>query len=377
MRSMPRHAHLTPAAPRKLLEPAAGIGRSTWLVSPAFDVWFLANVGWVLAFLPGFLSAERTPHIEFWQVYFLTTPHRWITLFLVAADPDRRAGRARLFAAMAVAALVVVAGVRWASGGFLCLLLVDYVWNAWHFAAQHAGILRMYARKAGGGHPRLETWSLRATVFYTSIRLAGWSYGWTESWPAAQHGLALVDLAMCAPVVLLLAVELRRRPWTRPGKLAYLLSVSGLYLSLLLAVSRNWTTLVLSLTAAAAAFHAVEYLAVVTHYAQRRRTHGSRGLFRRMAQAWGLVLAAYVVLFGLMANVADLWSHEIWLAINLWAAGLHYAYDGLIWKLRAPPTAEALGVEIRGGTQAKIAPAGRTRKPNGTPQPEPISADAR
>ena len=31
--------------------------------------------------------------------------------------------------------------LRLVSGGFLCLLLIDYVWNSWHFAAQHAGIL--------------------------------------------------------------------------------------------------------------------------------------------------------------------------------------------------------------------------------------------
>jgi hypothetical protein len=29
--------------------------------------------------------------------------------------------------------------------------MIDYVWNAWHFGSQHAGGLRMYARKVGGG----------------------------------------------------------------------------------------------------------------------------------------------------------------------------------------------------------------------------------
>jgi hypothetical protein len=28
---------------------------------------------------------------------------------------------------------------------------------------------------------------------------------------------------------------------------------------------------------------------------------------------------------------------------NIWAAFLHYAYDGMIWKLRRPETAKALG----------------------------------
>jgi hypothetical protein len=353
-------------------EPEGRARCASWIVSPAFDLLFLVNAGWVLAFLPGFLSAERTPHIEFWQIYFLTTPHRWITLLLVATDPDRRLGRGKLFAAMAVMALVVVSAVRWASGGFVCLLLIDYVWNAWHFAAQHAGILRMYSRKCGGGHPRLETWCLRATVFYTSLRLAGWSTGWTEAYPTARSGLTILDVVMSLPVVLLFAVELIARPWRRPGKMAYLTSVSTMYLSLLASVALGWTTLILSLTAAAAAFHAIEYLAVVSHYAQRRRTHGAPSLFSKMARAWGSMLALYVILFGMLAQMADVWSHEIWLGVNLWAAGLHYAYDGMIWKLRAAPTAQTLGVELPARESA--APPSRKLATAGTP--ELVSATA-
>src|SRR5437899_982418 len=114
----------TPSAPRM-----AG-----WIVSPAFDLLFLANLPWLLALLPGFVAAEGTPHIAFWQLYFLTTPHRWITLFLVALDPDRREGRSGRFVALALLGLVTVAGVKLAPGGFGCLLLVDYLSNCWHFA---------------------------------------------------------------------------------------------------------------------------------------------------------------------------------------------------------------------------------------------------
>ena len=256
--------------------------RSTWIVSPGFDLLFLTNAWWLLALLPGFLSAERTPHLEFWQIYFLTTPHRWITLFLVAADPDRRAGRNKLFAAIAVVTLGVVVAVRLGTGGFLCLLLVDYVWNSWHFAAQHAGILRMYVRASRRTPDRnSKRGACASIVFYTSLRLAGWSTGWTEDLPAAQSILSALDIAMTAPVLTLLVAEFTRRPWARPGKVAYLASVAGLYLALLAAVALGKTTLVLSLTTAAAAFHAVEYLAVVTHYAQRRRTQGSRGCSAR------------------------------------------------------------------------------------------------
>ncbi len=324
----------------------------SWIVSAGFDALFLVNAWWLLALLPGFLSSDRTPHIEFWQIYFLTTPHRWITLFLVAADPDRRAGRSWLFVAIAVAAIAVIGGVWLAGGGFTCLLLIDYVWNAWHFAAQHAGVLRMYSRKAGGGRPRLETWGLRSLVFYVSIRLAGWSTGWTESVPAAQTGLTILDGIMTLPAVALVVSELTNHPRARLGKVLYSWSVTGLYMCLLVAVSQGYTTAVLSLTGAAAAFHAVEYLAIVSHYADRRKTQGTPGAFRRMATAWGTILGAYLVLFGLFANLADLWAHQFWLGINLWAAALHYAYDGLIWKLRSPQTAAALGVEL-GGSYAR------------------------
>ncbi|HEY4309594.1 MAG TPA: hypothetical protein VGN12_09115 [Pirellulales bacterium] len=336
---------------------AARAPRSTWIVSPAFDLLFLANAWWLAALLPGFLSTERTPHIEFWQIYFLTTPHRWITLFLVATDPDRRAGRRGLFLAIAVVMAVAVCTVRLTTGGFLCLFLVDYLWNSWHFAAQHAGILRMYARKTEWGHPRLETWALRTLVCYTSLRLAGWSTGWSEGWPSAQFGLTALDVAVTIPTLLLLTIELVHAPQRRPGKVAYLVSVATLYMSLLAAVSLGGTTLVLSLTAAAAAFHAIEYMAVVTHYAQRRREQGTRGLFSSMARSWAMILASYVVLFGLLARWADTFVHEFWLGINLWAAGLHYAYDGLIWKLRTPQTAQALDVELPRGKADRSGPA--------------------
>jgi hypothetical protein len=32
-----------------------------------------------------------------------------------------------------------------------------------------------------------------------------------------------------------------------------------------------------------------------------------------------------------------------WQGLNLWAAFTHYAFDGVIWKLRRPETARVLG----------------------------------
>jgi hypothetical protein len=316
-----------------------------WIVSPAFDLLFLANLGWLLALLPGFVSAEGTPHVEFWQIYFLTTPHRWLTLVLVATDPDRREGRTGLFVALAVLACAVVWGVQLTTGAFVCLLLVDYVWNGWHFASQHAGVLRIYARKVGGGRPFLERHGLRFFIFYTIARTAGWSTGWLEDSPPGLALLHALDLAVLAVPAGLVAAELLDRPW-RLAKLVYLASVCGLYTGLLLALHTEQRLLILALTTASALFHAVEYLAIVTHYAWRRQSHGSASLFRSMARQWLTFLAAYVVLLGLFAAVAERQFRELWLGLNLWAAFLHYAYDGLIWKLRRPATAQALGAEL-------------------------------
>jgi hypothetical protein len=339
-----------------------------WLVSPAFDLLFLANLGWLVALLPGFVSAEGTVHVEFWQIYFLTTPHRWITLLLVATDPDRREGRTGLFVAIAVITFAVVWGVKLSTGAFVCLLLVDYVWNGWHFASQHYGVLRIYSRKLGGGFPGLERYGLRLFIFYVIARTAGWSTGWLEVSALGTSWLRIIDLLMLALPTALLAAELIDHSRQRLPKLIYLASVSGLYGTLLLALRGRDTVLILTLTVASATFHAVEYLAIITHYAWRRQTNGSAGLFRAMAGRWLGILAVYLVGFGLLAVVVQRQASEWWLGLNLWAALLHYAYDGMIWKLRRPATAQALGVEqpSAAGNLAWVRSPGR-RRPDSLP----------
>src|SRR5438067_6581118 len=209
--------------------PAATPSRMVhWIVSPAFDLLFLANLPWLLALLPGFVATDGTPHLAFWQLYFLTTPHRWITLFLVALDPDRRGGYSGRFVALALLGLASIVGVKLVTGGFVCLLLVDYLWNGWHFASQHFGVLRIYSRKAGGGWPRLERHGLRLFIFYVIARTAGWSTGWLEESPEGLALLRGLDLVMLALPVSLLGLELFDFAERRPGKRIYLASVCGL-----------------------------------------------------------------------------------------------------------------------------------------------------
>src|SRR5262245_64180331 len=94
--------------------------------------------------------------VDFWQVYFLTLPHRWITLIILVLDPGRRGGKGLFLAAIASAVFLLLLGVRLGTSAFTYLAVVDYIWNAWHFGSQHAGVLRIYSRKVGGAWAPLE-----------------------------------------------------------------------------------------------------------------------------------------------------------------------------------------------------------------------------
>ena len=59
--------------------------------------------------------------------------------------------------------------------------MIDLIWNGWHFASQHAGVLRIYSRKVGGGSAWLERHGLRLFIFYTALRVAAWTTGWLGS----------------------------------------------------------------------------------------------------------------------------------------------------------------------------------------------------
>ena len=176
---------------------------SPWIVSPAFDLCFVINVWWIVLSLPVFALESGVSPVSFWQIYFLTTPHRWLTLILVASDPDRRSNRGGLFFGLAVLFAAIVCATRSIGGAFVCLAVVDYIWNAWHFASQHAGILRIYSRKSGGGRPLLEKRLLRVFITYVPLRLAGWTTGWTEGAPWAATVLPLLDMAILVlPLIL-------------------------------------------------------------------------------------------------------------------------------------------------------------------------------
>lgn len=308
--------------------------RQQWLVAPWFDLLFVVNVAWPLIFLCQFGEGfSGRAGIQFWQIYFVTTPHRWITLPLVFLDRGRFRQRRGLFLLIAAAVILVCGGVRIATGTLTCLLAIDYLWNAWHFAAQHHGVSRIYARI--GQVPetawlRLDKWLLRGFLVYVALRVAVAT--WSQ--PELDRWLLRVDRAALVVPVGLVVPRLFRIRTGSAGELLYLVSVLSLYGSLLWAVHLRQPAAVLALATASALFHATEYLAVVGWTVQRRAVAQgqSMGLLGWIAPRWGLALGFYLVALGSLGWLMDREFLEVWLLINVIVAFLHYAYDGLIWR---------------------------------------------
>ena len=320
---------------------------SPWIVSAPFDLLLLSNLCWPLLLIPG-LSTSTETVIDFWQVYYLTLPHRWITLFLVMVDPDRRNNRNWLFVSMALIFAALIAGTYFGSKAFLCLGLVDYVWNGWHFASQHSGVLRIYTRKCGGGSEWLERWGLRFFLFYVILRTSSTILWSLESNALANNVASALDWTVLAIPIAIEVSNLWGWSRDRLPKMIYLNSVLLLYSGYLLASYFQQPRFVLCFATAASLFHAIEYLAIVSNYANRREHIGSDGLIRKLSVHWTLILCVFALSIGTLGVWASAPSHGynvIWQGVNLWAAFTHYAFDGVIWKLRRPETAKALGAE--------------------------------
>lgn len=320
--------------------PPTDPSRSPWLLGPWYDALLIANVAWPLLLLlqwsDGFTGREG---VQFWQIYFLTTPHRWITLGLVFGDRERFRRHPWLFVIIAVAIVFACCTARVTTGTLLCLLTVDYIWNAWHFASQHHGVYRIYARRSAGDvataldsnrhSSAWEKWTMRLLLLYVILRVAGgtWRYHTLE------QALSQTDWLAWATAAWLIAQDFWLRDASLPRRL-YLLSMLALYAALLAAVHWNQPALVLSLATASAVFHATEYLALVTWSVKQREAKWGRrlGTLAYLAPRWGLSLAVFMLVLGSAGWLLQENLLEPWLLINVIAAFLHYAYDGLLWR---------------------------------------------
>jgi hypothetical protein len=370
---------LLTAAPRMMAPPAKPA--KTWLLSPWLDLLFLANLTWPLLALAAFLGAQlsawdTSPVVQtllFWQIYFLSTPHRWITLSLVFLDEERFQQRPVAYMGIGVFFILFVTAVVLGTGATLLLVAIDYFWNAWHFAAQHAGIARIYGRscrpndqapatlektflrvfilfvifRAGAAActvncgentaAQIPTLTRSAAPFFLGLDLATLQAGVAEAVRFSEHWLDFPILAL--PLFLLLREFGQYRP-TSLGRLAYLGSVAGAYTALLLAVHYHHAS-ILAVALAISLFHATEYLAIVSWAVIRKHGRAREGVFAHLVPRWGIALLSFMTILAISAWMIEKQLYNEWAVLTIAVSFLHYAYDGMIWKVRRPASAAA------------------------------------
>ncbi len=321
--------------------------KSGFLFSPALDLFFIANLYWpILLLVDCFGGVTTHQSLLFWQIYFVTAPHRWITLILVGVDHHKGRDRRTQFFAFGTAILLGCLCLKMGTGSLLCLGVIDYVWNAWHFASQHHGIFRIYQRQACSLGIQRSVEKRRGTIFiekaffrgfmlYVIARVAGW--GWSEGPFDGFAWVSNVDwivLAIPAVLVCRQCVKYALRDESSIASTTYLTSVMALFASLLIASHYENSQYVVALALASAVFHSLEYMSIVTWSMSGNRDRKNPSPLVRLSQMWLLFLIVFVVVIGLGNYAVSRGYFELWVFINIVVAFWHYCFDGMIWRSR-------------------------------------------
>lgn len=340
--------------------PLKGQGKG-YLFSPLVDWLFIANVLWPLFVLVDWAGGLAVHEgLLFWQIFFVTAPHRWITLVLVSVDHHHSQDRRWKFAAFAAAILVCCLCLQFGTGSLLCLGLVDYVWNAWHFSSQHQGVYRIYQRVNLGSESetarRIHKIAFRGFMLYVIARVAG--IGWGDgadvmgislvSATGVKGVFATVDILVLLIPVYFVCTEIHRWCFAKTAKAAgvvYLTSVMSLFTAMLLAAHLQKSQLVIQLALASAIFHSMEYMSIVT-WSVRKHDAGIRNPLGQLSKTWFLFLAAFVLVIGIGNYLMSRGFFEFWVTANLIVAFWHYCFDGMIWKRRPQASRSPSGMRV-------------------------------
>ena len=320
----------------------------TWLIGPAEDLLFLANWTWPLVALlfvwldrSGVMISVKLSAV--YALYLVSTPHRWITLGLVALDKERLTRKGPTLLVVGGLTCLFFFGLWGWTRDVALLVLIQYVWNLWHIVAQHVGVARIYAvraqpEKRSSGTE--EKYLLRLLAFYAfwrvlSLGLAdyaavGFGPGWLErlSLPTGKYDALL--LAVPAALLIRAASGFDRR---LAGKYWYLASVCAHYGSMIIFCHFHMTVWALAVTMTNGLFHAVEYFAVVTWSVRPRANKEGAWLAAPLFRHWASTLLIFIFSIATLGLVVTSGHARAWILVNALVSYLHYAYDGVIWKM--------------------------------------------
>jgi hypothetical protein len=331
--------------------PAPGEARP-WMISPALDAALFVGVT-ILTLLP-WLASDVLGYPGYYVligVAIANGPHlisTWTRVYLPRGERFKRPVRYWVIPGLAFALAITceVMGGEW----LRVIRSMIFYWATWHFVAQSWGVLRLYQRKHGTAdlpEAKLEKALIFLPAFFCALRriytgprtLFGIEIFYVRPPAMLVNGLGAVIVVIAAAYLVL---------WTRRSHAAHeymrpvYLAFNFLGFAMPFLVIRDGT----SAFAAAALWHAVQYIAIVWLYNRRRWSAGVDPQARlvswvsqpgRSLAYMGLIAVCaagvYTVAFT-VSRVVHMPFEE--LAMTFWT-GLtlgHYYVDGVIWKSR-------------------------------------------
>ena len=315
-----------------------GRGHAPWIRSARADT--ALALAWVPFAAAAFALRDKGPQLVVLleALSAFSFLHQPLTLPLVYGDAEQFAARRRLFlAGPLVLAAVIALGL---TISFTLVAVVGGLWNMEHTLMQRYGFVRIYGRRTGEDDGRLERAMLLSWLVVTLLSVAadartperiallplGRVNGSALDVLASGRPYAIVLLV---PAAILAAVLTARwiadeRTRLRTGtanraKQRYLVSTAVMFAFAVLVDP------VAGLAGYAGA-HAVEYFFIVDHRLSASRSTVSRVRF----------FVGYLAVFGILyLSVRS--TDQLFLWVVLFFGGLHFLFDGFIWKGRSKP----------------------------------------
>lgn len=344
----------------EVVAPPAPVTRHLWLHGPLQDTL----LGW--CFLPVALVVHfAEPHLTLVQtmvgvIFLVSFAHQPLTLGLVYGDPLQRAAHRRLYTWAPLCAIALIAlGL---SVSLTLVALMAGLWNAEHTLMQRYGVLRIYGRKAGDDHGRLEKpmlilWLVAGIAFigaYVNLEQLVLKLGLDET---NTRGVKLLhplrvpaqlvfwSAAVAGAVLTVRWWRAERALGTQASSAKHLYALGTL--GLVIAVMVDPIAGVAGYVAA----HAIEYFAVVHRSLRTRRDDAPVAV--ATSTPWRRA-GVYALYFGFIAGVvvvtASVFGGRLYAFAILFFGALHILYDGFVWKLRRPNVAASLGISAAPAT---------------------------
>ena len=348
---------MTVTAPSPLDRPAVSPPGPRWINRPIGDL--AIAFCWLPASVVAFVLNDRVSALRTFVgiVFIVSFLHQPLTLGLVYGDREQFNRRRLLYV---VTPFVAFAAVL--IGRNISLTMVGIIagaWNIEHTLMQRYGLVRIYGRKGGDEHGRLE----KSMLISWLVAVLAWLVTFSDLEALIRHiGMGATNasgvrfLSSSRPVTqwLLIPVlataawftvkwvraEVRSVATRNPAKYLYMLSTALLLALMVVHPIAGFAGYV--------AGHSIEYFAIVHRSLSKRAATGDVSLVARATRTpgrRGLIYTGYVAAIGafIWATGSVLPEHLYAFAI-LFLGAMHIFYDGFVWKLGRPKLAASLGI---------------------------------